>query len=127
MSPRAAALLAIAIGGAIGALARGGIAEALPTGGWPISTLIVNIIGTILLAAVAALIAWRPSLPHWFHPLIAVGFCGSLTTFAGIQVEALVLMRDGGSATAVLYVVATVVLGLVAVVATRRAMARVIR
>ena len=127
MSPRAAALIAIAAGGAIGALVRAGLAEGLPSDQWPIGTLVVNIAGTVLLAVVAALIAWRPALPHWFHPLAAVGFCGSLTTFSGIQLEALGLMRRGISATAVLYVTATVVLGLIAVVATRRAMTRVLR
>ena len=127
MSPRAAALVAIAVGGAIGALVRAGLAEGLPSDQWPIGTLLVNIAGTVLLAVVAALIAWRPALPHWFHPLVAVGFCGSLTTFSGIQLEALGLMRRGMSATAVLYVTSTVVLGLIAVVATRRAMTRVLR
>lgn len=125
MSPRAAALIAIAIGGAIGALVRAGLAEGLPSEQWPIGTLVVNIAGTVLLSIVAALIAWRPALPHWFHPLAAVGFCGSLTTFAGIQIEALGLMRRGLSGTAVLYVAATVALGLIAIVATRRVMARV--
>ena len=127
MSPRAAALVAIAVGEAIGALVRAGLAEGLPSERWPIGTLVVNIVGTVLLAVVAGLIAWRPALPHWFHPLAAVGFCGSLTTFAGIQIEALGLMRRGLSGTAVLYVSATVVLGLLAIVATRRVMARVIR
>ncbi len=127
MSPRAAALVAIAVGGAIGALVRAGLAEGLPSERWPIGTLIVNIVGTVLLAVVAGIIAWRPALPRWFHPLAAVGFCGSLTTFAGIQIEALGLMRRGLSGTAVLYVSATVVLGLLAIVATRRVMARVIR
>jgi len=127
VSPRAAALVAIATGGAIGALARAGLAEGLPGERWPIGTLLVNIVGTVLLAVVAALIAWRPALPHWFHPLAALGFCGSLTTFAGIQIEALGLMRRGLSGPAVLYVAATVVLGLIAIVATRRIMARVIR
>ena len=127
MSPRAAALVAIAVGGAIGALVRAGLAQGLPSESWPLGTLIVNVVGTVLLAAVAALIAWRPALPHWFHPLAAVGFCGSLTTFAGIQIEALGLMRRGMSGTAVLYVAATVVLGLLALVATRRVLAQVIR
>ena len=127
MSPRSAALVAIAVGGAIGALVRAGLAEGLPSEQWPLGTLVVNIAGTVLLAVVAAIIAWRPALPHWFHPLAAVGFCGSLTTFSGIQLEALGMLRRGMSASAVLYVAATVVLGLIAVVATRRAMARVLR
>jgi CrcB protein len=117
--------MAIAAGGAIGALARAGLAEALPRGDWPVATLAVNIVGTILLAAVAALIAWRPRLPHWLNPLAGIGFCGSLTTFAGVQVEALLLMRDGLSGAAALYVLASLALGMAAVVATRRLMGAV--
>lgn len=108
------------MGGAIGALVRAGLAEALPQDGWPLATLVANIAGTIVLAAMAALIAWRPRLPHWLHPLAGIGFCGSLTTFAGMQVEALVLMQGGRAGHAVLYVLSSLVLGVVAVVATRR-------
>lgn len=122
MSPRSQALIAIAVGGAIGALVRAGLAEALPQGDWPVATLVVNVAGTILLAALAALIAWRPQLPGWLHPMAGIGFCGSLTTFAGIQVEALLLMRHGLAGTAVLYLATSLVLGMAAVVATRRLM-----
>jgi fluoride exporter len=121
VSSRAAALIAIAIGGAIGALGRAGLGSALPAGRWPIATLLANIAGTVLLAVLAALIAFRPRLPGWLHPLVAVGFCGSLTTFSAMQVEALVLMRAGMSADAVAYVTTSVVLGLIAAVAARRA------
>lgn len=121
MTPRTAALVAIAVGGAVGALARAGLGEALPAGRWPWATLVANIAGTLLLAALAALIALRPHLPHWLHPLVAVGFCGSLTTFSAIQVESVLMMREGMSTDAVLYVAASVVLGLIAAVAARRA------
>jgi CrcB protein len=127
VSPRAAALIAIAVGGAIGALGRAGLGAALPATSWPVATLIANLVGTVLLAALAALIAFRPHLPHWLHPLVAVGFCGSLTTFSAMQVEALLLMRAGMSADAVLYVATSVLLGLVAAVATRRAVQAVAR
>lgn len=127
MNRRFAALIAIAIGGAVGALARAGLGQALPATRWPVATLIANVTGTVILALLAALIAFRPHLPHWLHPLLAIGFCGSLTTFAAMQVEALVLMRAGMSLDAVLYVVISVVLGLIAAVAARRTMQAVAR
>jgi len=126
-SPLVAALVAIATGGVIGALVVAGLAEGLPSDRWPVGTLVVNITGTVLLAVVAAIIARRPSLPHWFHPFAAVGFCGSLTTFSGIQIEALALLRKGMSGITVLYVTEAILLGPIAIVATRRMMARVIR
>lgn len=121
MKPRWEALAAIAIGGAAGALLRAGV-----SGAGALATLGVNVAGTVLLAAVAALIAWRPHLPHWFHPLAAVGFCGSITTFSTMQVEAVVMMQDGRSAAAVAYLLASVALGLMAVLVTRRVLGRVL-
>lgn len=121
MKPRWEALAAIAIGGAAGALLRAGV-----SGAGALATLGVNVAGTVVLAAVAALIAWRPHLPHWFHPLAAVGFCGSITTFSTMQVEAVVMMQDGRSAAAVAYLLASVALGLVAVLVTRRVLGRVL-
>jgi CrcB protein len=127
VTPRAAVLVAIAVGGAVGALVRAGLGSAVPHDAWPIDTLIANLVGTVILAIVAALLAWSPAAPRWLHPLVAVGFCGSLTTFSGMQVEALVLMRDAAPGAAVAYLVASVALGLVAVIATRRAVQRVLR
>ncbi len=121
MKPRWEALAAIAIGGAAGALLRAGV-----SGAGAIATLGVNVAGTVVLATVAALIAWRPHLPHWFHPLAAVGFCGSITTFSTMQVEAVVMMQDGRSAAAVAYLLASVALGLMAVLVTRRVLGRVL-
>ncbi len=121
MSPRPAAIMAIAIGGAAGALLRAvaGVAGAPATLG-------LNIAGTVLLAGVGAVIAWKPHLPHWFHPLAAIGFCGSITTFSTMQVEALLMMQDDRSGAAILYLVLSVALGVIAVLATRRLLARIL-
>ena len=121
MNPRPAVVAAIAIGGAAGALLRAvaGVAGAPATLG-------LNIAGTVLLAAVGAVIAWKPHLPHWFHPLAAIGFCGSITTFSTMQVEALLMMQDDRSGAAILYLVLSVALGIIAVLATRRLLARIL-
>ena len=114
-------MVAIVIGGAIGSAVRAGLGDLVPRGEWPWATLTANVLGTVLLAALAALIAWRPHLPHWLHPLVAVGFCGSLTTFAGLELEGFLMMRDGRSGAAVVYLGVSIALGLLAAVAGRRA------
>lgn len=121
MNLRPAVVAAIAIGGAAGALLRAvaGVAGAPATLG-------LNVAGTVLLAAVGAVIAWKPHLPHWFHPLAAIGFCGSITTFSTMQVEALLMMQDDRSGAAILYLVLSVALGIIAVLATRRLLARIL-
>ncbi len=114
---------AIFVGGALGALVRAGLAEALPVGGaeWPWATFLVNVAGATLLGY------WFTTLPHssYRRPLLTTGFCGALTTFSTVQLE-LVEMIDGGRVgLAVAYLVASVAAGLVGVQlatgATRRA------
>ena len=121
MNGRRAIVVAIVIGGAIGAAVRAGLGDLVPRGEWPWATLTANVLGTVLLAVLAALIAWRPHLPHWLHPLVAVGFCGSLTTYAGLELEGFLMMRDGRSGPAVFYLGVSIALGLLAAVAGRRA------
>ena len=104
----------IAVGGAAGALVRWGIAEAWGSSEFPWPTLIVNVIGCGLLALVTA-----DSVPLHQQRLLAVGFCGGLTTFSTLTVEVVRLNEAGDITTAALYVVLSVVLGLAAFVAAR--------
>jgi CrcB protein len=114
---------AIFLGGALGAVLRAALAEALPAGGaeWPWATFLVNIVGAALLGY------WFTTLPHssYRRPLLTTGFCGALTTFSTVQLE-LVEMIDGGRVgLAVLYLAASVAAGLacvqLATAAARRA------
>lgn len=125
MEGRRGIIVAIALGGGAGAALRAGLGEGLAPGTWPWATLGANVVGTLVLAVLAALLFHRPHLPHWLHPLVAVGFCGSLTTFSGLEVEALLMMQHGRSGAAVAYMLTSVVLGLVAAVVGRRAIGMV--
>jgi len=81
---RVALLAVIGAGGAIGAAARYGTELAIParSGVFPVVTFLVNIVGAVILGAVAAL----PAGWLWAHDLtrpgIGTGFCGGLTTFS---------------------------------------------
>ena len=85
-------LLAIFLGGAGGGLARAALERAWPADGhsWPWVTFAVNIAGTALLAYLATRIGGWPSA----RPLLGIGFCGALTTFSTLQLEALELVHD---------------------------------
>src|SRR3954452_14451560 len=101
---------AIFLGGALGALLRAGLSEALPDPGvgWPWATFIVNVAGAALLGY------WFTTLPHtqYRRPLLTTGFCGALTTFSTVQVELLEMLEVGRVALACLYLGSSIAAGL---------------
>ncbi len=84
-------------GGALGAVARAEVAQALPAAPdrWPWATFAVNLAGCLLLGYFATRLAERLPPSAYRRPLLGTGFCGGLTTFSTLQVE-LVRMLDAG-------------------------------
>jgi CrcB protein len=107
-----------ALGGVVGALARWGVATALPVspGSWPWATLLVNLTGCLLLGALLAALATRSTEPPWARPFLGVGVLGGYTTYSAFAVEVVRLVEDGAAAVAAGYVLASVLGGGVAVV-----------
>ncbi len=86
---RAALLAVIGAGGALGTAARYGTALAMPpsAAAYPVATFLVNVVGAVILGAVAALPAgWLPA-HELTRPAIGTGFCGGLTTFSTMTLE----------------------------------------
>src|SRR5687768_4069247 len=119
-------MLAIMAGGAVGTLARGGLAEAVPhrAGTWPWATFVVNLAGALLLGWVVARHADGTAGSAWRRLLLGTGFCGALTTFSAFQLETYELARDGHATLAVAYplvsIAAGMALAVVGVKAARR-------
>ena len=111
-------LAAVFAGGAAGALARVGLTEAWPVtaGEWPWATFVVNLAGCLALGAILVVTAVGSAR----RGLLGPGLCGGLTTFSTLQVELLVLIRDGDAALAATYATVSVLAGLAAVAAGRR-------
>jgi len=114
-SPRVGRIAAaVALGGAIGAPIRYEIAVALPTpaGGFPVSTFLINVTGSLVLGLLLTLIVerWPPST--YLRAFAATGVLGAYTTWSTFMVDTDVLLRGGSVAMAVLYVLATLVAGL---------------
>ena len=111
-----------ALGGALGALARWAVAEAItqsaaPSGGWPWATLLVNLTGCFLLGVLLGVLGRRSPEPSWVKPFLAVGVLGGYTTYSAFAVEVVELVDDGALAVAAGYVVASVLGGVFAVAA----------
>ena len=121
-SPHAPArvLAAVAVGGALGALARYLLSVVgLPTdaGRFPWGTFLTNISGTLLLGFVLTLVIERFPPTRYVRPFLATGFCGAYTTFSTLAVEADLLVRAGHTPLALGYLAATSAAGLLAVTA----------
>ena len=81
-------LAVIGVGGVLGAEARYGIAVASPhhDGSWPWSTLVVNVVGSLLIGVVVIAVERRS--PHrLLRPFVAVGILGGFTTFSTFAVD----------------------------------------
>lgn len=109
-------LAVIAAGGAVGSLARYAVGLALPhaTGHFPWSTFVVNISGSL---AMGVLVVWVLSLdqPHpWLRPFLGVGVLGGWTTFSGYALDAHALATAGRAPLALIYLLGSLAVGLVA-------------
>ena len=109
-------LFAIALGGALGTLARyllgAALADVVP--GFPAATLGINVVGSFLLGLLMAGVALRPDLSPALRAALTVGFCGGFTTFSTFSAETVALLERGAAARAALYAAASVTLSVAA-------------
>jgi fluoride exporter len=110
--------LAVALGGALGAVARYWIGalvlEHLPTR-FPLGTFLINATGSFVIGFFMTLAAERmPLHPNW-RLAVAVGFVGAYTTFSTFEYETFKLIEEGAAGTAIANVVLSVLLGFLAV------------
>jgi CrcB protein len=108
--------LAVALGGAAGALARFYMVVALKRADqvFPWGTLAVNVIGSFLIGAVWAWFLDRPDTPEWVRVGLMTGVLGGYTTLSSVSLETVLLLESGAWAPALGNAVANIVLGLLA-------------
>jgi len=104
-------LLAVAVGGALGALGR--YLTIIQVGHWfgthfPFGTVVVNVAGSFLLGALveAMTLAWSPA-PE-LRLLLIAGLLGAFTTFSTFSMDFVLLVERGQGARAAAYVLASV-------------------
>jgi CrcB protein len=106
-------LLAVAAGGALGAVGRylliGQVASWLGAG-FPFGTLAANVIGSFVMGVLveAGALFWSPS-PE-LRAFLTVGLLGAFTTFSSFSLEVALLYQRGELGLAALYIAASVIL-----------------
>lgn len=110
-------LVAIALGGALGAEARYGIGVALPhaAAAFPWSTLLINASGCFLIGVLMVLITEVGSAPRLLRPFLGVGVLGGFTTFSTYAVDTSRLLLAGRPAVALAYLAGTLAAAMAAV------------
>ena len=109
--------IAIAFGGAIGAVSRYWLYSAvqrLHDSGFPLGTFVVNVLGSFLIGVFFVLLAEKAQIAEQWRPIIVVGFLGGLTTFSTFSLDALLLFEQGHYNTALFYIISSVALCLIA-------------
>lgn len=100
----------VGIGGAVGSIARyqlGRVAAARAPG-FPWGTLFINVLGSLLLAVLMALVL-RGRVSDSVRIALGTGLLGGFTTYSSFNYETLALVQQGAYARAAIYVLATVV------------------
>jgi fluoride exporter len=103
--------LAIAIGGALGAVARYQVWRWVqPVGvSFPWATLLINVSGSLLLAFIYRYIEATTGSAQ-MRAFLGIGFCGAFTTFSTFSYETVLLFQNGEAGRASVYVAASVLL-----------------
>lgn len=114
----------VAVGSALGGLTRWGVtvaaARCLGTN-FPWGTFAINVSGSLFLGWFATVLSERlVGAGGWVRPddlrlLVAVGFTGAYTTFSTFEYESHGLLRDGDGLAGTIYLIGSVLLGLIAV------------
>lgn len=108
--------LIVGAGGAAGALGRYliGLLPMNPENGFPLKTFLINVIGCLIIGAVAAL-AEKNAMSPGLVLFIKTGICGGFTTFSSFALESEGLINGGSFTVALAYMILSLVLGVAAV------------
>lgn len=108
-------IAAIGTGGALGAILRHGVnvgSVQLFGHGFPMGTLIVNVLGSFLMGVLIALFAHSIQTSQEIKLFLTTGFLGAFTTFSTFSLDVVTLFERGEVAMAGGYALASVILSI---------------
>ena len=107
-------LLAVFVGGGFGSLCRYALGLYLPSSSFPVGTLVANICACFILGYLTGYLLKNNVSDYW-KLLLGTGFCGGFSTFSTFSKETLELSQDALTFTALMYLILSLVLGILAV------------
>jgi len=113
-------VIAVATGGAFGALARYWMAQlgaAFLGDDFPYGIFLVNAVGSLLIGVLFVLIVERELVSAVWRSALIVGFLGAFTTFSTFSLQTLGLLESGRLGTAAIYAFGSLVVCLAATAA----------
>mgnify|MGYP000892693740 FL=1 len=106
--------LLVALGGATGSMLRYGMSLLIQNRQFPLSTFIINIIGSCIIGAVIAYGIKNEEFNINWKLFLATGICGGFTTFSAFSIENLQLLQSGKYLLTSFYITASVFTGIAA-------------
>lgn len=110
-------VVALGCGGVVGAVVRYAVSLAIPTpvNHFPWSTFLINVSGSAILGFILVLLIEQFPRGRLVRPLVGSGVIGAYTTFSTLEVDTLLLFRGHQFGVGVIYLVSSLLAGLVAV------------
>ncbi len=110
--------LLVAVGGALGSMARYGFGIAVGQAwkdSFPLGTMLINIIGSLVMGLVIGTLArFTPAWQNDARLFVAVGILGGFTTFSSFSLDTIAMLERGDVGPALLYVFVSVLVGIAA-------------
>jgi CrcB protein len=113
-------VIAVGVGGGLGALLRYFLASALQPAWWPgfpFGIFIVNVTGGLAMGVITELAALKLQMTPEMRAFLTTGILGGYTTFSTFSLDSALLMERGAYVQALTYIVGSVVLSILALFA----------
>ena len=108
-------ILLIGLGGALGSMLRYGIGYWIGPKNFPLSTLLINIVGSFIIGLVMAYCLKNESFSANWKLFLTTGICGGFTTFSAFSLENFQLLQQDKLGIVLYYAAGSLVLGVGAV------------
>ncbi|MEO7523586.1 MAG: fluoride efflux transporter CrcB [Ferruginibacter sp.] len=107
-------LLLAGLGGAIGTMIRFGLNLWIKTPGFPVATLLINIVGSLVIGIVFGLVIKDINFENNWKIFLATGICGGFTTFSAFSLENFQMLQQGKYFLSALYIITSIMAGIIA-------------